>query len=214
MLSFNYSTNKPLISSLPTQTLFKFKNSHVKISQIPIQPRFITTKASFYGAATFRSAPDKKTLYDLLDISENGTLSDIKHAYKKMALKYHPDVSPPDRVEVSTPWGLFGYKKPMRPYLTRKQDSNMIVVWPKGWLLRAKERPGLTRDPMIRRVGRRRGRVKFRSSSGGVWWILIEWIEQGGCCGQPGSERKGAIHVLMGRIRLNKLLFFTLCLYG
>ncbi|KAL8260480.1 hypothetical protein R6Q59_028433 [Mikania micrantha] len=46
--------------------------------------------------------PAPETLYDLLGVSENGTLSDIKHAYKKMALKYHPDVSPPDRAEEYT----------------------------------------------------------------------------------------------------------------
>ncbi|KAI3787127.1 hypothetical protein L1987_41357 [Smallanthus sonchifolius] len=84
--------NKPLISS---QVLFKFNTS-----QISIRQRKLTTKAS--AAASFVPAPEKETLYDLLGISENGTLSEIKHAYKKMALKYHPDVSPPDRAEEYT----------------------------------------------------------------------------------------------------------------
>ncbi|KAI3787124.1 hypothetical protein L1987_41354 [Smallanthus sonchifolius] len=84
--------NKPLISS---QSLFKFNTS-----QISIRQRKLTTKAS--AAASFAPAPEKETLYDLLGISENGTLSEIKHAYKKMALKYHPDVSPPDRAEEYT----------------------------------------------------------------------------------------------------------------
>ncbi|KAK1408557.1 hypothetical protein QVD17_40435 [Tagetes erecta] len=95
------SSNKPLISSLPTQTLFKFNYSHVKTSQTH-RKRFLTIKASASAAATFMPAPEKETLYDLLGISENGTLSDIKQAYKKMALKYHPDVSPPNRVEEYT----------------------------------------------------------------------------------------------------------------
>ncbi|KAJ0988910.1 hypothetical protein J5N97_007266 [Dioscorea zingiberensis] len=36
------------------------------------------------------------SFYDLLGISEGGSLEEIKRAYKKMARKYHPDVSPPD----------------------------------------------------------------------------------------------------------------------
>ncbi|KAK4482969.1 hypothetical protein RD792_010161 [Penstemon davidsonii] len=42
-------------------------------------------------------------MYELLGIAENGsTISDIKKAYKQMARKYHPDVSPPDRVDENT----------------------------------------------------------------------------------------------------------------
>ncbi|KAK1408558.1 hypothetical protein QVD17_40436 [Tagetes erecta] len=95
------SSNKPLISSVPSQTLFKFNNKHVNTSQIPIRQRFVTTKASA-ATTTFIPTTEEETLYDLLGISENGTLSDIKQAYKKMALKYHPDVSPPDRLEEFT----------------------------------------------------------------------------------------------------------------
>ncbi|KAK4768536.1 hypothetical protein SAY87_003677 [Trapa incisa] len=42
------------------------------------------------------------TFYDLLGVLETGTMPEIKHAYKQMARKYHPDVSPPDRVEEYT----------------------------------------------------------------------------------------------------------------
>ncbi|KAI3782855.1 hypothetical protein L2E82_12913 [Cichorium intybus] len=98
------SYNKPPISSLPTHTSFKFINTHVKISQISIRTPNITTKASASAAtnSSYVQAPVKETLYELLGISENGTLSEIKQAYKQMALKYHPDVSPPDRTEEYT----------------------------------------------------------------------------------------------------------------
>ncbi|GAV58978.1 DnaJ domain-containing protein [Cephalotus follicularis] len=42
------------------------------------------------------------SFYELLGIPESGSLPDIKQAYKQLALKYHPDVSPPDRLEEYT----------------------------------------------------------------------------------------------------------------
>ncbi|KAF5193428.1 Chaperone protein dnaj 20 protein [Thalictrum thalictroides] len=42
------------------------------------------------------------SLYELLGISESGSFSEIKQAYKQLARKYHPDVSPPDRTEEYT----------------------------------------------------------------------------------------------------------------
>ncbi|PIN00759.1 hypothetical protein CDL12_26743 [Handroanthus impetiginosus] len=49
------------------------------------------------------TAGSQESLYELLEISETGsTLSDIKNGYKKMARKYHPDVSPPERVDENT----------------------------------------------------------------------------------------------------------------
>ncbi|XP_019253829.1 PREDICTED: chaperone protein dnaJ 20, chloroplastic-like [Nicotiana attenuata] len=45
---------------------------------------------------------DNRSFYDLLGIPETGTLLEIKRANKQLARKYHPDVSPPDRVEEYT----------------------------------------------------------------------------------------------------------------
>ncbi|XP_042052180.1 chaperone protein dnaJ 20, chloroplastic-like [Salvia splendens] len=42
------------------------------------------------------------SLYDLLGIPETGSLLEIKQAYKQLARKYHPDVSPPELVEEHT----------------------------------------------------------------------------------------------------------------
>ncbi|KVI12290.1 DnaJ domain-containing protein [Cynara cardunculus var. scolymus] len=98
--SLSNSSNKPLISSFHSHPLLKFNNTHFKIAQIPIRP---STKASASAAnGSYIPATDKETLYDLLGISETGTISEIKKAYKQMALKYHPDVSPPDRTEEYT----------------------------------------------------------------------------------------------------------------
>lgn len=42
------------------------------------------------------------SFYELLGISEEGSFEEIKKAYKQLARKYHPDVSPPDRMEEYT----------------------------------------------------------------------------------------------------------------
>ncbi|KAK1319295.1 hypothetical protein QJS10_CPB04g01274 [Acorus calamus] len=47
-------------------------------------------------------AEKEKSFYDLLGISEKGTLSDIKQAYREMARRFHPDVSPPERADEYT----------------------------------------------------------------------------------------------------------------
>ncbi|KAG7026089.1 Chaperone protein dnaJ 20, chloroplastic [Cucurbita argyrosperma subsp. argyrosperma] len=42
------------------------------------------------------------SFYDLLGIPESGSMAEIKQAYKQLARKYHPDVSPPGRIEEYT----------------------------------------------------------------------------------------------------------------
>ncbi|CAN0875245.1 Chaperone protein dnaJ 20, chloroplastic [Linum grandiflorum] len=63
-----------------------------------------TATDDFYtsAAAAAADAAADATFYDLLGIHESVTQPDIKQAYKQLALKYHPDVSPPDRVEEYT----------------------------------------------------------------------------------------------------------------
>ncbi|EOY05165.1 hypothetical protein QUC31_016897 [Theobroma cacao] len=52
--------------------------------------------------ARINEARKEVSFYELLGIPETGTLPEIKQAYKQLARKYHPDVSPPDRVEEYT----------------------------------------------------------------------------------------------------------------
>lgn len=42
------------------------------------------------------------SFYELLGVPESGSLVEVKHAYKQLARKYHPDMSPPGRVEEYT----------------------------------------------------------------------------------------------------------------
>lgn len=43
-----------------------------------------------------------ESFYDLLGIPQSVTPREIKQAYKHLVLKYHPDVSPPERIDENT----------------------------------------------------------------------------------------------------------------
>ncbi|GLT97743.1 hypothetical protein SLE2022_152920 [Rubroshorea leprosula] len=57
---------------------------------------------SFRIKAKINEARKETSFYELLGIPESGTLLEVKQAYKQLARKYHPDVSPPDQVEENT----------------------------------------------------------------------------------------------------------------
>ncbi|XVF65318.1 hypothetical protein PTKIN_Ptkin09bG0238300 [Pterospermum kingtungense] len=57
---------------------------------------------SFKIRARIGEGRREMSFYELLGITETGTLVEIKQAYKQLARKYHPDVSPPGRVEEFT----------------------------------------------------------------------------------------------------------------
>ncbi|XP_021683958.1 chaperone protein dnaJ 20, chloroplastic [Hevea brasiliensis] len=102
-----HTVSKPYLS---TKKSFLEPSSHLSFNtHFP--------KSSFYSLKThsksIRTTPIKaaaadsvcvntESFYDLLGIPKNGTLSEIKKAYKQLARKYHPDVSPPGRTEECT----------------------------------------------------------------------------------------------------------------
>lgn len=83
----------PTSSSLSTST---HRSIHVKF------PARINFRSLKIKASVVEDGVIAVNFYDLLGIPESGSLPEIKQAYKQLARKYHPDVSPPDRVEEYT----------------------------------------------------------------------------------------------------------------
>ncbi|KAG8387261.1 hypothetical protein BUALT_Bualt02G0003000 [Buddleja alternifolia] len=95
---FKKSTHNNMISCISF-------SSHIANSRISVEKPFGSCRTRPTARVTAFYAPTEtaESLYELLGITETGsTLSDIKKAYKQMARKYHPDVSPPDRVDEYT----------------------------------------------------------------------------------------------------------------
>ncbi|XP_076885609.1 chaperone protein dnaJ 20, chloroplastic-like [Bidens hawaiensis] len=76
----------PTIRILPTAGSRSYRTQSVKDS----------------GASVSETIKDDLSFYELLGLSESVTYVEIKQAYKQLARKYHPDVSPPGRVEEYT----------------------------------------------------------------------------------------------------------------
>uniref|UniRef100_A0A7N0UQL3 J domain-containing protein n=1 Tax=Kalanchoe fedtschenkoi TaxID=63787 RepID=A0A7N0UQL3_KALFE len=66
------------------------------------RPTSVRASSTSSGAAALADANSDLSFYDLLGIPESGSPVEIKQAYKQLARKYHPDVSPPDQVKEYT----------------------------------------------------------------------------------------------------------------
>ncbi|XP_059318330.1 chaperone protein dnaJ 20, chloroplastic-like [Lycium ferocissimum] len=103
-LSFLYfPTNPPNISPKPLIFSPNHPSNHQvlrsKVKFCSFKPKSNLNDVVSY---TDPNNNNNTTFYDLLGIPETGSLLEIKQAYKQLARKYHPDVSPPDRVEEYT----------------------------------------------------------------------------------------------------------------
>ncbi|KZV27955.1 Chaperone protein dnaJ 20 [Dorcoceras hygrometricum] len=75
----------------------------LRFSFLPSPPRTVSfRRGPIRSTATFADSRSASSFYDLLGIPETGSLLEIKQAYKQLARKYHPDVSPPGRAEEYT----------------------------------------------------------------------------------------------------------------
>ncbi|CAN0897964.1 Chaperone protein dnaJ 20, chloroplastic [Linum grandiflorum] len=90
-----------------TPTPLSFTTSHTVTFPLrqsrrqPITP--IRASATAAGETTTSSLyVTTQTFYELLGIPTTVTAPEIKQAYRKLARKYHPDVSPPEKTEEHT----------------------------------------------------------------------------------------------------------------
>ncbi|CAL1353825.1 unnamed protein product [Linum trigynum] len=96
-------TDAALFGASPSSTTSRLPDPVLRVRPSlgrPSMVSFRTTRATMSGTACTAAA--EMSFYDLLGIPESVSLRDIKLAYKQLARKYHPDVSPPDRVEEYT----------------------------------------------------------------------------------------------------------------
>ncbi|KAE9587856.1 hypothetical protein Lal_00029453 [Lupinus albus] len=75
--------------------LFYFRS---KSKPIPISVNLSTRN----GGSGSWCENEMMSLYSVLGVEETVSFKEMKQAYKKMAMKYHPDVSPVDMVEENT----------------------------------------------------------------------------------------------------------------
>ncbi|XP_071720907.1 chaperone protein dnaJ 20, chloroplastic-like [Rutidosis leptorrhynchoides] len=120
----NSYTNSFTSSSFHITSL-NFHNTRLKSPLCSIKT---VPKATSRTISSLYTTSHEETLYDLLGISETGTSSEIKKAYKQMALKYHPDVSPPERLDEYTMRFIMvqeAYQTLSDPEARARYDSSM-----------------------------------------------------------------------------------------
>ncbi|GFP93498.1 chaperone protein Dnaj 20 chloroplastic [Phtheirospermum japonicum] len=97
--NLNQISKKPLPDNIPAISF----SSQVTKSRISIKSSSGPCGARCPARISAYYSPAGETLYQVLGVAEEETsASDIKKAYKKMARLYHPDVSPPGRVDEYT----------------------------------------------------------------------------------------------------------------
>ncbi|CAN1131095.1 Chaperone protein dnaJ 20, chloroplastic [Linum perenne] len=97
------TAGRSLTAATPSFT----SNSHAV--NFPLRRSRLTITPIRASAATATATAESSSLYvttdsfyDLLGIPTTGTSPEIKQAYRKLARKYHPDVSPPEKAEEHT----------------------------------------------------------------------------------------------------------------
>lgn len=65
---------------------------------------------------------EKRDLYEVLGLKKDASIDDIKKAFRKKAMQYHPDKNPGDKVQKKN---LKRLMKHMKYFQTRIKEINM-----------------------------------------------------------------------------------------
>ena len=93
----------------------------------------------------------KRDYYQVLDVARTATEADIKKAYRRLAMKYHPDRNPTDKEAEER----FKEAKEACEVLTDPQKRAATM-----WSMRSSRKSG-TRTAKPRRVGTRRAAARL-----------------------------------------------------
>ncbi|KAI3997805.1 hypothetical protein MKX01_007692 [Papaver californicum] len=92
---------QPLSTTRNPSSNFVFFKTHFPKPNLLLENHVVKTKATI-NEQNLLLSDDDLSFYQLLGIPEGVSFNEIKQAYKQLARKYHPDVSPPDRTEEYT----------------------------------------------------------------------------------------------------------------
>lgn len=93
----------PHLAASPASAFAVAGGGHAGFRPPPRAPMRARAAASGGARAATAMPVQQPTFYDLLGISPEGsTFEDVRAAYRRMARKYHPDVSPPDAAKEHT----------------------------------------------------------------------------------------------------------------
>jgi molecular chaperone DnaJ len=72
---------------------------------------------------------EKRDYYELLGVNRNANEDEIKKAYRKLALKYHPDRNPSDKHAEAN------FKDVSEAYqvLSDSRSVPSMTIWSRGW---------------------------------------------------------------------------------
>ncbi|GLU07967.1 hypothetical protein SLE2022_249040 [Rubroshorea leprosula] len=102
--SCNYCTKPNMLASitkLEPASHLSFRHTHLPISNFSVKLRYGSSRGTPKVVSCSLHATTE-SFYDLLGISETGTILEIKQAYKRLVRRYHPDVSPSERIVENT----------------------------------------------------------------------------------------------------------------